>query len=129
MTPLLPNAWVERIFAKLQGVYGREFIGQYSTGAIDGVDAGLENAKLAWGEELGSYIRNPDAIAYALEHLPERAPNAIRFRELCRAAPKPKPPELEAKFTPQQIEENKNRIREVLKGLHGKTLLGDRCEP
>lgn len=84
----LPIVWVDRIFARLQGVYGREFTAQFSM--IDqstGSDIGLANAKQVWAEELGTFADWPDAIAYALKNLPERSPNVIRFRELCRHAP------------------------------------------
>lgn len=115
----LPRAWVEKIFTRLQGVYGREFLGQYGTGMVNGVDPGIENAKQVWAEELAGFIRWPDAIAYALEHLPERTPNAIKFRELCRMSPRKedKPLELEHKLTEEQMSANKKRVAEMLKGL------------
>lgn len=115
----LPRAWVEKIFTRLQGVYGREFLGQYGTGMVNGVDPGIENAKQVWAEELAGFIRWPDAIAYALEHLPERTPNAIKFRELCRMSPRKedKPLELEHKLTEEQMLANKKRVTEMLKGL------------
>jgi len=115
----LPRAWVEKIFTRLQGVYGREFLGQYGTGMVNGVDPGIENAKQVWAEELAGFIRWPDAIAYALEHLPERTPNAIKFRELCRMSPRKedKPFELEHKLTEEQMAANKKRFTEMLKGL------------
>jgi hypothetical protein len=115
----LPRAWVEKIFTRLQGVYGREFLGQYGTGMVNGVDPGIENAKQVWAEELAGFIRWPDAIAYALEHLPERTPNAIKFRELCRMSPRKenKPLELEHKLTEEQMAANKKRVSEMLKGL------------
>jgi hypothetical protein len=115
--PLLPNAWVEKIFARLQGIYGREFTGQFSTGMVNGIDAGLENAKATWAEELGSFIKWPEAIAYALEHLPERVPNCIKFKELCRNAPRPEPMKLEYKLTEEQIAANKKRIKDIINGL------------
>lgn len=115
----LPRAWVEKIFTRLQGVYGREFLGQYGTGMVNGVDPGIENAKQVWAEELAGFIRWPDAIAYALEHLPERTPNAIKFRELCRMSPRKedKPLEIEHKLTEEQMAANKKRVAEMLKGL------------
>jgi hypothetical protein len=115
----LPRAWVEKIFTRLQGVYGREFLGQYGTGMVNGVDPGIENAKQVWAEELAGFIRWPDSIAYALEHLPERTPNAIKFRELCRISPRKenKPLELEHKLTEEQMAANKKRVAEMLKGL------------
>lgn len=114
----LPNAWVEKIFARLQGIYGREFTGQFSTGMVNGIDAGLENAKGTWAEELGGFVKWPEAIAYALEHLPERVPNCIKFKELCRNAPRPsEPARLEHKFTEEQMAANKKRIKDIIDGL------------
>jgi hypothetical protein len=115
--PILPNAWVEKIFARLQGIYGRDFTGQFSTGMVNGIDAGLENAKATWAEELGTFVKWPEAIAYALEHLPERVPNCIKFKELCRNAPRPEPMKLEHKLTEEQMAANKKRIKEIIDGL------------
>jgi hypothetical protein len=84
----LPADWVDRIFARLQGAYGREFTGQFSM--IDqstGIDIGIENAKVVWGEELAMFADNAEAIAYGLKSLPEKAPNVLRFRETCKMAP------------------------------------------
>jgi hypothetical protein len=115
--PVLPNSWVEKIFARMQGIYGRDFTGQYSTGMVNGIDAGLENAKATWAEELGGFVKWPEAIAYALEHLPERVPNCIKFKEICRMAPRPEPMKLEHKITEEQAAKNKQRIKEIIDGL------------
>lgn len=115
--PVLPSSWVEKIFARMQGIYGRDFIGQFSTGMVNGVDAGLENAKATWAEELGGFVKWPEAIAYALEHLPERVPNCIKFKELCRMAPRPEPVKLEHKISEEQMAENRKRIKEIIDGL------------
>ena len=115
--PVLPNSWVEKIFARMQGIYGRDFTGQYSTGMVNGIDAGLENAKATWAEELGGFVKWPEAIAYALEHLPERVPNCIKFKEICRMAPRPEPMKLEHKLTEEQMAANKKRIKEIIDGL------------
>jgi len=114
----LPNAWVEKIFARMQGIYGRDFTGQFSTGMVNGIDAGLENAKATWAEELGGFIKWPYAIAYALEHLPERVPNCIQFKQLCRMAPSPEPLKLEHQITEEQAALNKKRIKEIIDGLN-----------
>ena len=115
--PVLPSSWVEKIFARMQGIYGRDFTGQFSTGMVNGVDAGLENAKATWAEELGGFVKWPEAIAYALEHLPERVPNCIKFKELCRMAPRPEPVKLEHKISEEQMAENRKRIKEIIDGL------------
>ena len=118
--PTLPNAWVEKIFARLQGIYGREFVGQYSTGMVNGIDAGLENAKTTWAEELGSFVKWPEAIAYALEHLPERVPNCIKFKELCRMAPRPEPVQIEYKISDEQMAINKAKVKKMMEELREK---------
>lgn len=79
----LPIKWTIRIFEILSGTYGKQFIGTYSK-IVNGVDIGTENALLIWSEELAEFKNEPDAIKIALTHLPEKAPNAIQFKELCK---------------------------------------------
>jgi hypothetical protein len=116
----LPNAWVEKIFARLQGIYGREFTGQFSTGMVNGIDAGLENAKVTWAEELSGFSKWPEAIGYALEHLPERVPNCIKFKELCRNAPRPEPVRIEFKLSEEQMAANKIKVKQMMEDLRTK---------
>lgn len=71
---------VDRIFERLTATYGRYFLGQW-----EGVDKGVVMA--SWAYELSGFSDNLHAIAWALENLPERAPNVIEFRNLCRRAP------------------------------------------
>jgi hypothetical protein len=115
----LPAQWVDRIFLRLQGIYGREFTAQFSV--IDqttGIDVGLENAKQTWGEELATFSDWPEAISYALRNLPEKAPNVIRFRELCRHGPKKiNYAMLPMKPTSEEREKNKDVAKVMLKGI------------
>lgn len=48
-----------------------------------------EELLAAWGDELAAFAGRPDALAWALRHLPERAPSAPAFRRLCEGAPRP----------------------------------------
>ncbi|MBF6631845.1 MAG: hypothetical protein ITG01_11950 [Comamonas sp.] len=81
----LPMPWVDKIFEKLGKTYGRDFLARW-----DGFEAdAMTEVKQDWGDELGGFIDQPDAIAHALAHLPVKAPNVIEFRQLCRGAPKP----------------------------------------
>ena len=112
----LPSAWVERIFLRLSGIYGREFTSQFSHYVGD-VDIGLENAKQVWAEELAGFTENPDAIAYALETLPDRAPNAIKFRDACRRAPEKPKVLIENKLTQAQMSANKQRVADMIASL------------
>lgn len=80
----LPQHWVEKLFRKLSARYGRAFLGQY-----DGV--ALEDVMADWAEELGGFSARPEALAHAIAHLPERAPNVAQFRALCVGAPSAEP--------------------------------------
>ena len=76
----LPSAWIDRIFSKLMARYGRDFLGRY-----EGMD--LSIVKADWSEEMAGMQSRPQAIKYALEHLPVKAPNVIEFKEICNRAP------------------------------------------
>jgi hypothetical protein len=50
--------------------------------------------KTSWGHELDGYSQHLNPLAWALENLPERPPNVIEFRSLCRRAPSTEVPAL-----------------------------------
>lgn len=86
----LPLPWVDRIFEKLTLVYGRPFLDRWR-------DIDLERVKNDWATELSGFERAPNAIAYALQSLPDgRAPSVLDFRAICRAAPATEAPKLPA---------------------------------
>lgn len=117
----LPAGWVDRLFFRLQGVYGKDFMTQFMMLDSNGNDVGLANAKQVWADELGGFAEHPEAIAYALENLPERMPNAIVFKEICRKAPRKGYTALEYKMTDEDKElakEQLKRIKEMLNGHH-----------
>lgn len=91
----LPLQAVERLFMRLGATYGRDFTGRY-----EGTDANA--VKSSWAHELD---HTPlQSIAYALENLPERCPNVIEFRSLCRRAPVADAPALpEPKANPDRV--------------------------
>ena len=119
---MLSSSWVDRIFERLIGVYGRDFKSKFSM-IVDGRDVGIEAAKAAWSEELGFCQAHPECISWALQNLGERAPNAIEFKKLCQSAPRKElkiesnQAAIECSFTPEQIKANKEKIREILKGF------------
>lgn len=77
----LPAHWVDQLFRKLSIRYGRQFMARW-----DGIDEA--DVKADWAEVLGGFVRRPDCIAYAMEHLPvDKPPTAAQFRELCRSMP------------------------------------------
>lgn len=80
MTPM-PITWVESIFQRLAVRYGREFTGKW-----DGLNP--DDVKADWASALSGFTGSPDDVAYALTHLPDRAPNVQEFIAICRRAPK-----------------------------------------
>lgn len=118
MSQQLPASWVEKIFARLLGIYGRQFSDKFSR-MVGNIDAGMENAKQVWSEELAGFSDHPEAIAHALKNLdPKFPPSALEFRELCRHAPRKETPALPYKPTPEdeaRAREHINRAASALK--------------
>ena len=96
----LPLKAIDRLFERLILTYGKPFMARW-----DGLeDNQLAAVKTLWANELGVYAQNLDPIAWALENLPERAPNVIEFKNLCRSAPrKADVPVIEAKADPERV--------------------------
>jgi len=96
----LPIEWIERIFLRLHGRFGNNFIDRFKNGQKDaqGNDLGVLNAKYVWAEELSGI--SADRIKAALMHNYEYAPSCDQFKAQCRtvmqahsdykALPKPK---------------------------------------
>lgn len=81
---------IDRIFRRLSYTYMSDFdrvIGELP----------IAEVKSIWAHELEAFFRNRKSmmrIAWALENLPERVPNVIAFRNLCRQAPSVEQPTL-----------------------------------
>lgn len=107
----LPSAWVDRIFSKLTVAYGHRFLGLYS-----GID--LEAVKADWGDELTNFQQSPDALRFALEHLPsDNPPNVFQFRDLCRRAPQYAPKALPS---PAPDPELAKALKQAFKPMSGR---------
>jgi hypothetical protein len=97
----------DHLFNRLLAVYGTQWTKQWQ-------DVPMQDAKDAWARELGQYAGRLEAIAYALDNLPERAPNAVQFRNLCRAAPAPDVPALPMpEASPQRMREELAKLGHV----------------
>lgn len=93
----LPSKAIDRLFDRLAATYGRQFSELYAA-----IDPGA--VKALWGHELSPWANRLDAIAWALENLPERCPNVIQFKNLVRQAPAPEAPRLpEPKADPDRV--------------------------
>jgi hypothetical protein len=72
----LPESWVESIFARLAVRYGVAFQRQYA-------DMDVGAVKADWSDVLGCFADRPEAIRFALDHLPADKPvTALQFRAL-----------------------------------------------
>jgi len=81
----LSTEGIDHIFARLAGTYMAgwdRFVG----------NTPISDVKTIWGYELSEFGLNNVSkrrILWALDNLPERPPNAIEFKRLCRQAPGP----------------------------------------
>lgn len=78
----LPSKAIDRLFERLAATYGAAWTRQWA-------DVPIADVKSVWAHELAGYTNRLEALAWALENLPERCPNAIEFRNICRNAPAP----------------------------------------
>ncbi len=83
----LPANAIERLFQRLASTYGAAWTRQWA-------DVPVQDVKTVWAYELSGFAGRLEAVAWALENLPERCPNVIEFRNLCRRAPAPVSPQL-----------------------------------
>lgn len=92
----LPIAAVERLFDRLSMTYGTEFKNKW-TGMP------LNEIKTHWAYELSQFASNLNAIGWALQNLPDRCPNLIEFKSLCKQAPRPTTIALDAPKVPIEV--------------------------
>lgn len=77
MAEATSSRWVERLFARLQVRYGSAWTAKWA-----GIDP--DAVKADWEQVLGASFRNcPDALVYALEHLPQFPPHSGEFLSIC----------------------------------------------
>lgn len=72
-----------RVFKRLAATYGAAW--DRSIG-----EAPLADVMTVWAHELSGFFQHRRAmlaVAWALENLPERCPNVIEFKAICRKAP------------------------------------------
>ena len=78
---------IDRLFHRLGATYGADWdraLGQTP----------INDAKTVWAHELAPFRQSLHRIAWALENLPDRCPNVIVFKSLCKQAPSPVVPTL-----------------------------------
>lgn len=121
----LPSAWINKIFATMQGHYGTRFLNMWKSGDTldNGQDAGLYNAQRTWAEKLAGFEEHPECISHALESLPDIPPTLPQFLEMCRRAPKKEKLMLVHNLTPDDIKRNKERLDEIKRQLNARLVV------
>lgn len=74
---------VDHVFTVLEATYGAAWVRSVGT-------APIADVKTIWAHQLSNFTHSKQAkksIMWALRSLPEHAPNAVAFRNLCRQAP------------------------------------------
>jgi hypothetical protein len=103
----LPTKAIDRLFERMAATYGGQWSRQWA-------DVPMPDVKTAWAHELSGYANRLEVLAWALENLPERCPNVIEFRNLCRRAPAPEAPRLpEPKADPERLKQELAKLGEV----------------
>jgi hypothetical protein len=81
---------IDRLFERLSLTYGNAW--DNSIGS-----APLNEIKSFWMNQLAGFMQSKEsmmAISWALNHLPERPPNLVQFKNLCYQAPVAERPQL-----------------------------------
>jgi hypothetical protein len=113
---------IDRIFDRLSSTYGKPFLDLYA-----GTPMG--DVKTAWAHELAPFATRAglSAIAWALDNLPERPPNAVQFRNLCRQAPAQPAPRLpEPEADPRRVQAAVADLGAVRNAVGAVSAAGDR---
>jgi len=111
---------IDRLFKRLSATYGAEW--ERSLGATPEIDA-----KSVWAHELEQFKGSLHRIAWALENLPERCPNVIAFKNLCRTAPAPEEMALPApKADPERVKAELAKLGHLR--VEAKTMPVDRLD-
>ena len=114
----LQKSWVDQLFGRLQIRYGAAFLRQWP-------DIEPDLVKADWADVLDGV--KGDSISYALRFLPEKPPNAIQFRDICRRAPVASVPALPA----PDVKADPERVRLIMARLGSRDdasmSLAERC--
>ena len=103
----LPTKAIDRLFERLAACYGAAWTRQWA-------DVPMADVKALWAHELGSFAGCLHRIAWALDNLPTRCPNAIEFKHLCRQAPAPAVPQLpEPEADPERLRHELSKLGQL----------------
>jgi hypothetical protein len=123
MSHRLPDSWIKKIFVTLQSNYGTKWVSMWASREIlpNGMDAGMALAMDTWADKLGVFEPRPEAIKWALNHLPADPPSLPAFVELCTRAPRGDRFSLSLPAPEISPEERAKRIEMITQWKNGKT--------
>lgn len=99
---------IDRLFERLGATYGASWSKMWA-------DVPLVDVKTTWAHELSGFATHLQDLAWALENLPERPPNVIEFRNLCRKAPRIEPLKIEHTSTmPERVNQELSKLRTMI---------------
>lgn len=105
----LPTKAIDRLFERLAATYTTQWVRQFDF-------VPLADVKTVWAHELSVFSGRLDALAWALENLPQKCPNAIEFKALCRQSPRPAEQQLPApKADPARVAAELSKLATVVK--------------
>lgn len=107
MTETEKQTPIDRIIKRLSGTYCAQWDRMIG-------NAPVSDVKTVWAHELSGFLQSREAmqaIAWALDNLPEKCPNVIEFKSLCRKAPSVEFPQLESPKASPEV------VAKVLAGL------------
>jgi hypothetical protein len=111
----LSKQYVDQIFARMLVRYGVAWLRMW-----DGID--MDAVKADWAETLAGF--GAATIRHALDHLPERPPNAMQFRDVCRAhsvsAPVAELLRLDVKPNPERVKAELSRLKAWRAGMEAR---------
>lgn len=115
----LPLPWVDRIFARMEGLYGTLFLDRWR-----GCD--IENVRQTWADELGGFSGHPQAISDALRALTERQfpPTLPEFLGMCRDALRRNPSGPALPPPPIDMATARERLAQLKRRFHAQEGLG-----
>lgn len=95
----LPESWINRLFGRLEGLYGSRFHDLWK-----GTD--LENVKAVWAEKLAGIRGQPEVLKAALDACDDKPwpPTLPEFLELCRNAARRAQPSVAALPPPAPLD-------------------------
>lgn len=108
---------IDYLFGRLMGRYGAQFVSKFSR-LVDGVDVGMESARVVWAEDLGQFAENPEALRWAYDNCPpDHCPNSMEFKKLAESAPRPEQKRIENNIpaNPERVAEFADKAAKLMK--------------